>query len=429
MIIVIRNITGLAVLIGGALLLVNSVFGFDGVRIEDGGSHSLEELESLPYLAWAEKPDMGASGVVKYDKHSAFAGYNLYTDNVKNVYLMGMAGRIVYRWRLPDLGRRWEHVELLDDGSIVALCDGTTLMKLDRDSQIVWKLPLAAHHDIAVLVDGTFLVPAVKAPVKYGGRCVSFDEIVHVSKDGKVLGKWSTYQNLQDLQNMHRPSLLDEGNFDRAAYWRNLHMAEMALAQGECAVNSYREWFDYYHLNSIQVLPQTGLGLKDKRFQEGNWLVCFRNVDLICILDKDTHKPVWGWGPGILDGPHMPRMLKDGRILMYDNGYHRPYSRIIMVDPGQKKIVWKYEADPQQNYHSKQSGSVQILLNGDFLICESEKGHVFEITPDGRTVWEFLNPQVNKDHKRKTIYRMIRIPPGKVEGWLAAPGPKRRESL
>lgn len=59
--------------------------------------------------------------------------------------------------------------------------------------------------------------------------------------------------------------------------------------------------YDYYHLNIIKVLPDTALGRKDKRFQQGNCLFCLRNADLILILNKDTKDIVWSFGPGVLD--------------------------------------------------------------------------------------------------------------------------------
>jgi hypothetical protein len=55
-------------------------------------------------------------------------------------------------------------------------------------------------------------------------------------------------------------------------------------------------------------------------------------------------------------------------------------------------------------------GGNQRLANGNTLITESDKGHVFEITKEGKVVWEFYNPNIkSEDKERESIYRMTRI--------------------
>ena len=43
-------------------------------------------------------------------------------------------------------------------------------------------------------------------------------------------------------------------------------------------------------------------------------------------------------------------------------------------------------------FFSPYMGSVQRLWNGNTLICESAFGRLFEVTPDGDVVWEFVIP-------------------------------------
>ena len=45
-----------------------------------------------------------------------------------------------------------------------------------------------------------------------------------------------------------------------------------------------------------------------------------RHPGLLLILDRETLEVVWSFGPGVLDGPHMPTLLDNGRVLVYDNG-------------------------------------------------------------------------------------------------------------
>ena len=132
---------------------------------------------------------------------------------------------------------------------------------------------------------------------------------------------------------------------------------------------------------------------------------------------------VWSYGPGVLELQHTPTMLPNGRILIFDNGSHRGYTRVIELEPKSREIVWEYRGSPPESFFSKWRGIAQRLHNGNTLITESGRGHVFEITRAGEVVWEFWNPEV-KNGKRKRIYRMIRLRPDQVSGRLREPAPE-----
>ena len=265
------------------------------------------------------------------------------------------------------------------------VCVGQGLIKLDRQSAVVWELRKPVHHDLAVRDDGTFLVPIVGRWRRYQGRRVGFDGLAHVSAAGEMLSRWRTWNHLEALQKLHEPSSLDE----------------------PFAGEPPKEAFDYYHLNTVEILPETPVGQQDERFRAGNLLVCLRNVHSIVVLDQDTLTPSWSWGPGELSYPHMPTMLANGNVLIYDNGVSRQSSRVLELDPVRLEIVWSFEGDPPESFFSKRRGSNQRLPNGNTLICESEKGRVFEVDTQGELVWEFWNPEVRED-RRKRIYRFMR---------------------
>ena len=175
--------------------------------------------------------------------------------------------------------------------------------------------------------------------------------------------------------------------------------------------------FEYYHLNTIELLPENELGHRDPRFRAGNWLVSLRNANVVVILDRVTREVVWSWGPGEIELQHMPTLLENGNLLIFDNGTERGFSRVLELDPVAKEIAWRYQADPPEAFFSKWRGANQRLSNGNTLITESERGRVFEVTRDGEIVWEFWNPEV-VDGKRKRIYRFTRVPPERVESIL-----------
>ena len=346
----------------------------------------LTALVALPYLSWSdEESDPNLLGVTVWDEDRAWHGLNLYTNDINEAYLMDMAGRRLHTWTLPEEFTHCEHFELLSGGSIAMVCVGQGLIKLDRQSAIVWALRKPVHHDLAVREDGTFLVPIIGRWRNYRGRRVGFDGLVHVSAAGEILSRWRTWNHREALQQLHGPTSLDEP------------------FAGQPPKNS----FDYYHLNTVEVLPETPLGQQDDRFRAGNILVCLRNVHLIVVLDQETLAPIWWWGPGDLSFPHMPTMLASGRLLIYDNGVSDKSSRVLELDPVSREVVWAYEGEPPGSFFSMRRGSNQRLPNGNTLICESEKGRVFEVDANDELVWEFWNPEM-RENRRKRIYRFMR---------------------
>ena len=361
----------------------------------------LEHLRALGYVQWDENAQTALKGVTRNDSARASPGYNLYTNDVDEAYLMDLAGNRVHTWRLPGK-RHWEHAELLDDGRLIAVSVGQALTVLDWNSKPVWELVKPVHHDFDRYADGSFLVPYHEPGRHYRGRPVIFDAIAHVSPEGKVLTYWSTFDHLDELKRHHSSSQLDT-----------------PPAPGE--VVDPRKRYEYYHLNTIEILPDTPLGRRDARFRAGNLLTCLRNTDTILVLDGKDRSVVWSWGPGVLELPHMPTMLPDGNILVFDNGRRRGASRVLEIDPPSGEIRWRYEGTPPKSFFSAWRGSNQRLPNGNTLICESERGRAFEVTPDGAIVWEFWNPEM-REGTRKRIYRLERLPTSRVQPLLAKAG-------
>jgi len=372
---------------------------------DDESRERLESLRGLGYLAWDPGADSKLSGVVRNVPGKSSPGFNLYASGLGEVNLMDLDGHRVHTWKLPEGKRRCEHAELLRDGSLAVICTMSSLMLLDPESKVLLDVEQPVHHDVAELPTGSMLV-AVRKPEAYQYREVVFDSILAVTRGGEVVDEWSTFRHLDELRAHLPPSPLDTPPPIRQRH----------IGQGG----------DYFHLNTIEVLPDTELGRKDARFRAGNLLICLRNVDLIAVLDGKDRSVLWSWGPGEIQKPHMPTLLDNGHILLFDNGTERGYSRIVELDPVDKKVVWEYEGTPPQTFFSKDRGSSQRLPNGDTLICESQRGHAFEVTPRGETVWEFWNPDFLGGARRR-IYRLTRLPEGQIKALLepAPPaGPK-----
>jgi hypothetical protein len=76
-------------------------------------------------------------------------------------------------------------------------------------------------------------------------------------------------------------------------------------------------------------------------------------------------------------------------------GYRREsYDHDTHNEPRQisKQIVWCYRSLNNHGFFSHIGGSAQRLPNGNTFICSDTEGHFFEVTPDGKLVWEYINP-------------------------------------
>jgi hypothetical protein len=84
-------------------------------------------------------------------------------------------------------------------------------------------------------------------------------------------------------------------------------------------------------------------------------------------------------------------------------------------------VGWEYTPqsagpiNPLDNYkfHSPYAGNAQRLANGNTLINEGANGRVFEVTDEGRIVWEYVHPHVTRDAaglRHNRVYRATRIP-------------------
>ena len=417
------------------LAAVSALLCCDGAStVEDKPASRIDALRALPYVATV---DLGegdhATGVIAFDRESVGAGYNLYTSRtVPEAYLIDLEGRVVHRWREPPVATMkegihehsgyWDAVELLEDGGLLAIRKFQHLVRLDRDSTLLWSVALHGHHDLEVVDTpvGKRILIIDREFQRYRGFRVRFPGITTLDMDGKILERWSGHREIGALAaTLDTRDFLDTTLDDRS--WSEVPRLAWMRLQSFWADHAQ---FDYFHLNTLKVIGESVIS-DDPRFSPGNLIICLRNVHQIAVLDRDTFEVVWSWGAGILDGPHQPHLLADGTILIFDNGRSRGVSRVLAVDPLTEQIVWEYPGPQGPPFFSRGMGSAQRLSNGNTLVCEALKGRVFEVTPTGGIVWEWLNPALIED-RREPVYRMRRFAPEKVTSWLSSRVPGAR---
>jgi hypothetical protein len=325
------------------------------------------------------------AGVTLLKRDKCDSSYRLYSSRGTEVaHIIDLDGRDVHKWSYPQ-GHTWHLAEMLPNGHLVAIIKDVMILELDWDSKLLWKAKLRAHHDFARLSNGNTLVVSRRPlpnPWTNSGR-LTCDTLVELTPDNKVVWEWKVEEHAREI-----------------AQHVSLQMPPSKL------------FSDWPHINTIEVLPDGPAAKKDPRFKASNLLFCGRHIDTIGVIDRQSGKVIWAWGPGKLLGPHMPTMLPNGHLLIYDNGSNRStqvrrYTRIIELDPVTEKIVWEYKAKPPKHFFSRARGSNVRLPNGNTLVAESDPGRFFEVTPQGEMVWEFYNPDLHKNGSRMSLYRTL----------------------
>jgi len=368
---------------------------------------AIEALRSLPYLTWSPiREGAYQSGVIRYDQARSFQGLNIYNPrNLSTAFLLDMKGVILHAWS-ANIGKAdtWNHIEMTGEGDLFAIVKDETLVKLNWDSDVQWVNKMRFHHDLEIHEGGNLYVLSRRDRIVFhaGFPLPILDEFITVlSPDGKVQREVSLYETLKDEIPFDTFTVLYQ-------FGTKLNDLVKIVQRRTQQPFLFKGGSDYeiFHANTIEIIDRTIPHVCKK----GDVLLSFRNLNLIVFFNMETKKAVWKWGIGELDGPHHPTLLPNGHLLVFDNGMRRGYSRVLELDPVTQKIVWEYRANPPEHFFTVSRGANQRLPNGNTLITNSDNGHVFEVTGEGGVVWEFYNPELDRDeNKRATIYRMMRL--------------------
>ena len=151
----------------------------------------------------------------------------------------------------------------------------------------------------------------------------------------------------------------------------------------------------------------------------GNYVVSFRNAGEITGIDSASGRVLWRLGGahnqftfendplGGFSAQHFVRVLPNGHLLLFDNGWrHQPSeSRAVEyaldIPNRTATLVWEYRHSPA--LFAQFVGSVQRLTTGNTLVGWGFFGIATEVDSSGNTVWEATLPN-------RTFYRMLKVP-------------------
>jgi hypothetical protein len=141
-----------------------------------------------------------------------------------------------------------------------------------------------------------------------------------------------------------------------------------------------------------------------------------REISTLALVDLESQKIIWAQsGPWVRQ--HDARFLANGDLMLFDNEGNPVgpgVSRAIEINPATQAPVWSYGTKPSEPLDSVARSSLNRLANGNTIIVESMAGRVFEVTPKGDTVWEFVNPVRGGAQQERIpiIFWVERLDPG-----------------
>ena len=425
-------------LVGGAVLSVAGVFpGPQIVRAYQGGQALYDKLTKFNDVyttdLWfpARGPD---KGVTVHDPARTQAGVTLYTSGHEAAaYLIGMDGEVLHEWRRPfstvwnasaevqrpqpDSHVYFRKAMVYPNGDLLAVYEGVGdtpygygLVKLDRNSEVIWTYWGRAHHDVDIGPDGRIYVlthDLVDEPLQGFENLASprlDDFLVVLSPEGEELQKISLIHPVAASEYLHL-----------------LHtVSAYAIA-------------DPLHANTVKLITEEAAA--NFAFGEaGQILLSFRELGAIGVLDLDSEALVWASRAYWL-GQHDPDILPNGNILLFDNygNFKKPEgrSRVIEFDPVTMAIVWQYAGSAELPFESAIRSSQQRLANGNTLIAESNGGRILEVTPEGNIAWQFVNPVRGGEQNGRIpiICWAQRLDPRHLDPALVSRGPPEQHAM
>lgn len=359
------------------------------------------------------------SGVVAHDDEKSVDGFTFFTSaHASAAFLIDEKGAVVHEWGkkfgkafpetphlsdpVPEHKISWADAHLFPNGDVIGAyaADGDTpyaygLVKLNKNSEIIWTWEGHPHHDFDVQSDGSIWLldqqfrKTSKEPIPnlpdWNNRILE-DFAVKLSPDGEELKRI----RLVDIFTKHH------------------------------GARQYRQWFerehkwDILHPNDIDVI---GEDFAEHHYfaEPGYLMISSRALSSISVLNPETEKIVWTTR-GFWKKQHDPDALPNGDILIFDNqGYRGPggSTQVATFDPQSLRIKWSFHGTSDRRFHCTWWGKQSPLSNGNVLIADSLNGRILEVTRDNEIVWEWHTPSIAK-FKGKEYAPNIKAPVARI---------------
>ena len=411
--------------------------------------HAISILLCVSVLSIAQN----TVGLLSYHPSQTFNGYNLiYPHNQPTVYLLDNCGEIVHTWTDDANFRPGNIAYIRPDGTVVktkrdavvtddaiwAGGGGEFVEIRNWENDLIWSFELndsmrRLHHDIAPMPNGNILMLAwelktLDESIAAGRDSTKLvqgklwpDYIIEVDPStDEIVWEWHTWDHLiQDYDPNQsnygmvkdHPELIDI-NWDTSnghPDWMHSNAIDynFELDQILLSVPTFNEvWIIDHSTTTAEAAGHVGGNSGrggDLMYRWGNPATYRAGTveDQKLFFAHDIH-----WVDEFVDFsfPHY------GKIAAFNNRVGADFSTANVFAPTWDMYSWSYTLDSDAygpldfdltfthptatDLYSTGLSSVQMLPNGNTLICSGRFGYTFEITPSDEIVWEYKTPLV-----------------------------------
>lgn len=288
----------------------------------------------------------------------------------------------------PTLRFRNDHALLLKDGSLIFIpfymCP---LLKIDKNSVLLWFSNYAFHHSIELDHEGNLWVPSNIEPstVAIGDDYKTSNRKRKLFEDN-ALTKLSPKGKILFLKSVTH--LLDENGFSHLVYGRGT------------------DYSDPIHLNDIQPVLLDG-----EFWKAGDIFVSLRNQSMVFLYRPSTNKILWSsLGPWLHQ--HDVDIINNHEIGVFDNnartkGVQRG-GRLFSsceVDGHNQYIVYDFrtkgfsnpfkEGFKKLDIRTKTGGRGEPYPYGKLFVEETNYGRLVVFDQKGDVEWQYINRAKN----------------------------------
>lgn len=269
---------------------------------------------------------------------------------------------------------------VMDNGDLVFNFESKGLVRLNRKSEVIWRLPYLTHHSIHQHSDGNLWISGTKYQTKKVARLPHLippfyeETILEVSPEGKILKEWYVAE------------ILRKNGYDGLLYMGSLNN-ENTIIQGDDRLLGKT---DILHLNDIEPFPQE---MEPGIFEPGDVMVSLRNINTVFVFDTKSEE-IKFISTGQFVRQHDPDFIDGDTISVFDNNNSSEperKSKITIVSAKDNSHEIFFAGSKDHKFYTRVMGKHQWLPSGNLLVTESMAGRGFEVDPQGNLVWEYIN--------------------------------------
>jgi len=390
-------------------------------------------------------------GLLSYDPNQSYDGYNLiFPHNQPNVYLLDNCGEIVHVWEdsadyrpgntayiFPNgnLYKAKRHAAVGND-AIWAGGGGGILELRSWDNDLLWSFEMndslnRLHHDFAVMENGNVLALAWEN--KTMAEAIQAGRDTALIPDGEIWSEWifEIDPNTSDIvwewhlwDHLVQDFDATKNNFGVVADHPELLNINFTTNDGG------RDWL---HSNALDFNPVLNQVLLSSPFMNEVYIIDHSTTTVQAAghsggLSGEGGDFMYRWGNPLaydqgtandqtmffnhdvswVDDFVNPTHPLYGKLSFFNNRAGADFSTFNVFNPPWDMYKWEYTQtngtwgpttyDVELTHptpsaaHSTGLSSMQVLDNGNYLICAGRFGYIFELSPNNDLVWEYKTP-------------------------------------